>query len=508
MAGRRPLHLRYSCRSDEARLQLDSHVLFKNDLTRGGSKCACRQQRRKIRKVPPLVQSCWSRHFVFVHGASHGGWCWYKIHAALEAKGHTVSCLDLAGSGIDPEDPNKVGTFHNYTKPLLEFLSDLADDQKVILVGHSFGGMNVTYAMDKYVDKVEMAIYVNAAMKPEFGFISKVLPFKAKHTVDFSEFFTEYDMWFETFPYIIPSSIRLKREYQPKLLYNLSPMEDSTLAGTLLRPFPVTLPFFEVGEEVNQVPRVCIRGTGDTFFSDKSFESQVKLWPPTKVFEVGGDHCTFFSAPTQLRATKELQRGVDTTVLQVKTWALRTFAFRAQRRCLLLGARIPRTDDPRRRQDKATIDSHRVDLNSASELEIRSYILLKHKQHKLLAVLISTTTMESRRSPHFVFVHGASHGAWCWYKVRYLLEKAGYRVTCLDMASAGIHSSDPNTVLTFDEYNKPLTDFMAALPRDRKALGHSLGGLNVTDAMNKFVEKVQMAVYVNAAMFTMKDYEF
>lgn len=69
---------------------------------------------------------------------------------------------------------------------------------------------------------------------------------------------------------------------------------------------------------------------------------------------------------------------------------------------------------------------------------------------------------------HFVLVHGVGHGAWCWYKVRTLLESSGHKVTCLDLAGAGIDRSNADDILSFDDYNKPLTDFMSQLPDDEK----------------------------------------
>lgn len=69
---------------------------------------------------------------------------------------------------------------------------------------------------------------------------------------------------------------------------------------------------------------------------------------------------------------------------------------------------------------------------------------------------------------HYVLVHGSGHGAWCWYKVHTLLRQAGNRVTVLDLTSAGISPIDPNTVLTFPYYNKPLINFLASLPSNEK----------------------------------------
>ncbi|KAK4710376.1 hypothetical protein R3W88_004889 [Solanum pinnatisectum] len=41
------------------------------------------------------------KHFVLVHGACHGSWCWYKLKPLLEAAGHKVTSLDMEASGID-----------------------------------------------------------------------------------------------------------------------------------------------------------------------------------------------------------------------------------------------------------------------------------------------------------------------------------------------------------------------------------------------------------------------
>ncbi|OVA10518.1 hypothetical protein BVC80_8985g55 [Macleaya cordata] len=38
---------------------------------------------------------------------------------------------------------------------------------------------------------------------------------------------------------------------------------------------------------------------------------------------------------------------------------------------------------------------------------------------------------------HLVLVHGACHGAWCWYKLATLLRTAGHRVTALDLGASG-----------------------------------------------------------------------
>ncbi|KAG0627357.1 hypothetical protein M758_2G194500 [Ceratodon purpureus] len=103
---------------------------------------------------------------------------------------------------------------------------------------------------------------------------------------------------------------------------------------------------------------------------------------------------------------------------------------------------------------------------------------------------------------HFVLIHGGGLGAWCWYKVVDLLRKKGHKATAIDLTGCGIDHTDPNTVTSFMEYNQPLVDFFEALPANEKVVlvGHDLGGLSVTYAMEHFHQNVSVSVYLAAMM--------
>ncbi|XVF61892.1 hypothetical protein PTKIN_Ptkin08bG0171000 [Pterospermum kingtungense] len=104
------------------------------------------------------------KHFVLVHGLGHGVWCWYKIKPRLESVGHRVTALDLAASGINMKPMQDVRSFHEYTKPLLELLASLPSNEKVILVSHSLGGMNLALAMDEFPHKISVGVFLAAFM--------------------------------------------------------------------------------------------------------------------------------------------------------------------------------------------------------------------------------------------------------------------------------------------------------------------------------------------------------
>lgn len=104
---------------------------------------------------------------------------------------------------------------------------------------------------------------------------------------------------------------------------------------------------------------------------------------------------------------------------------------------------------------------------------------------------------------HFILVHGMCHGAWCWYKVASMLKSAGHRVTAVDLAGSGVDPRRIEELRSFAEYSQPLMDAMAAAVDGREraiVVGHSLGGLSIALAMQKFPQNVAAAVFVAAVM--------
>ncbi|CAN1803230.1 Methyl jasmonate esterase 1 [Linum perenne] len=104
------------------------------------------------------------RHFVLVHGACHGAWCWYKVSAELKRAGHEVTTLDLAACGINPKRFEDVHSLVEYSEPLLTFLGSLGDKDKVVLVAHSMSGFSLCIAMERFPGKISVAVFVGATM--------------------------------------------------------------------------------------------------------------------------------------------------------------------------------------------------------------------------------------------------------------------------------------------------------------------------------------------------------
>ncbi|KAJ8421955.1 hypothetical protein Cgig2_004888 [Carnegiea gigantea] len=235
-------------------------------------------------------------HFVLVHGASHGAWCWYKIRRLLECAGHKVTCLDLRGSGTDPSDANTIFTFEEYNQPLEDVLSGLGEGEKVILVGHSAGGLSLVAAIRNYPMKINVAVFVAAVMFRN-GFSELPL-----HNPKDSQI---YDLVYEKGDDDLPTSVLVKKEFQRSLFFQRTPLEDITLAAMLLKPYPCRAlrdaRFPDVhGKEIDTVPRVYIKAMHDNVTPENSQDAMIKKWPPSDVYTIDSDHSPFFSNPFEL----------------------------------------------------------------------------------------------------------------------------------------------------------------------------------------------------------------
>ena len=100
--------------------------------------------------------------YVIVHGATGGGWDWKTVARLLEAKGHEVYRPTLTGLG---ERVHLAGPEINLTTHIMDIVNVILfeDLYDVVLVGHSYGGMVITGAMDRIPERIRHVIYLDAA---------------------------------------------------------------------------------------------------------------------------------------------------------------------------------------------------------------------------------------------------------------------------------------------------------------------------------------------------------
>lgn len=116
-----------------------------------------------------------TKTFVLIHGAWHGGWCWYRLTDVLRARGHIVHALTLAAGGFRKEELSPEITLSTHTNEVVQYLfyEDLHD---VCLIGHSYGGMVTSGVVELAPDRVGNAIWLDAFLPDHGDSVSTLAP--------------------------------------------------------------------------------------------------------------------------------------------------------------------------------------------------------------------------------------------------------------------------------------------------------------------------------------------
>lgn len=180
-----------------------------------------------------MGMGCAMVHFILVHGMCHGAWCWYQLATLLQSAGHRVTVLDLAASGINPKRLDELQRLADYSEPLMEVMASIPSDEKVVLVAYSLGGFNVALAMEKFPEKIAVAVFASAWMPsistPMSVFVQEYSRRNPPGPMD-SKIIVNKD------PENPFTSFLFGPKYMATTMYQLSPPEDLTLATLLVRP--------------------------------------------------------------------------------------------------------------------------------------------------------------------------------------------------------------------------------------------------------------------------------
>ena len=107
--------------------------------------------------VPP--KNIPSKTFVVVHGAWQAPYVWQAVKEQLEANGQKVVVVELPAHGDDYTSPANV-SIDVYRDKVIDAMESIKG--KVILVGHSLGGVVASAIAEKVPNRIEKLIYIGA----------------------------------------------------------------------------------------------------------------------------------------------------------------------------------------------------------------------------------------------------------------------------------------------------------------------------------------------------------
>jgi pimeloyl-ACP methyl ester carboxylesterase len=115
---------------------------------------------KKNDEVKPVA-----KNYVLVHGAWQAPYVWGAVKTKLINEGNNVIVVELPGHGSDNTVPSTL-TLNTYRDKVLDAMSKI--NGKVILVGHSLGGMIISAVAEQNPSKIEKLVYL-AAYLPSSG---------------------------------------------------------------------------------------------------------------------------------------------------------------------------------------------------------------------------------------------------------------------------------------------------------------------------------------------------
>lgn len=99
----------------------------------------------------------------------------------------------------------------------------------------------------------------------------------------------------------------------------------------------------------------------------------------------------------------------------------------------------------------------------------------------------------------FVLIHGTAHGAWCWEKLIPYLTAAGHAVVAPDLPGRGADPTPPGAV-TLEDYTACVCRALEGCDAPAVLVGHSFGGISISQAAERMPERIARLVYVSAVL--------
>lgn len=224
--------------------------------------------------------------YVLVHGAWQAPYVWDAVKASLLQKGAKVIVVELPGHGAD-NTPTHTLRLDVYRDKVIEAISSV--NEKVILVGHSMGGMVVSAVAEKIPSRISKLVYIGAFL-PESGQSLTDLAFS--------------DPGSQLGALLIESADKLTLDVKADSLTYLFINDGNAAAKQLVvtnyraePSIPLTNPVTVTKENFGAVNKVYIKTLQDVVISPGKQDKMISAAGITSVYSINSSHSPFLSQP-------------------------------------------------------------------------------------------------------------------------------------------------------------------------------------------------------------------
>lgn len=224
--------------------------------------------------------------YVLVHGAWQAPYVWDAVRTDLTNRGNKVIVVELPGHGSDNSATHTL-TLDVYANKVIDVITPL--DEKVILVGHSMGGMVVSQVAERIPSKISKLVYIGA-----------FLPKNGQALTDLA--FSDPDS--KLGPNLVESADHLTLDVTSDKLIELfisdgsEAAKQSVLANYRAEPaIPLTNQASLSNEGFGSVEKVYIKTLQDVVISTGLQDRMIHDASIKTVYEVNTSHSPFLSQP-------------------------------------------------------------------------------------------------------------------------------------------------------------------------------------------------------------------
>ncbi len=238
-------------------------------------------------KGPPTV----SQTYVLVHGAWQAPYVWDAVRKDLVNKGNKVIVVELPGHGKDNTPPHQL-SLDVYRDKVIDAFSK--ENGKIILVGHSMGGMVITLVAEKVPEKIKTLVYIGA-----------FLPASGQALTDLAFSDPDSKLGASLVPSADQLSLDVKRDSLIYLFINdgSQSVKDQVLANYRAEP---AIPFGNkvtvTNDRFGSVDKVYIKTLKDIVISSGLQDRMIAAAGISKVYEVNTSHSPFLAKPAEVSA--------------------------------------------------------------------------------------------------------------------------------------------------------------------------------------------------------------
>lgn len=241
---------------------------------------------------------------VLIHGSWHWGGCFQKVADRLAVSGYPTLTPDLTSHGYSEAAWTDVDSMETYTMPVRKLLADM--DEPVVLVGHSMGGVSLTYLAETMPEKIRSLVYLTAFMTP---------PDKTANDYLFS--YSKDPLASALFQVVAPvdgGGLALdveKPELVREAFYGDCSEVDLRVAKRNAVPINSAIPNVYTPRSITGIERHYITCSNDRAIPLSVQWQMIQDVPGCTVHAIGTSHSPFFSAPDQLATVLRTIAGGD-----------------------------------------------------------------------------------------------------------------------------------------------------------------------------------------------------